>query len=107
MTLPFVLFGVVLMWLFVLSFFLFKTRQHYQKLIKKTHAGTLETALEKLLEHLDRNKKDIAELQKSFHKLDDDAKLHYQKMGFVRFNPFDRIGGDQSFVIALLQHALI
>ena len=29
-------------------------------------------------------------------------KLAIQKMGIVRFNPFDNIGGDQSFVVALL-----
>lgn len=102
MTLPSIILGLILMWLFVLSFFLYKTRSHYLKLTKKTHSATLETALEKLLNNIDHHKEDIAELQKEVHKLGENARHHYQKMGFVRFNPFDRIGGDQSFVIALL-----
>ena len=32
----------------------------------------------------------------------DSSKHHLQKVGFKRFNPFDQTGGDQSFVIILL-----
>lgn len=32
----------------------------------------------------------------------DAAKSHLQKMGFVRFNPFNDTGGDQSFCLAIL-----
>ena len=30
------------------------------------------------------------------------SRLHIQKIGLVRFNPFERMGGEQSFIIALL-----
>ena len=90
------------MWLFVLSFFVFKTRQHYERLTKKTRAGTLETALEHLLDGLKTHTSDISDIKKSIAHLDEGTKHYYQKMGFVRFNPFDRIGGEQSFVISLL-----
>ena len=30
--------------------------------------------------------------------------MHFQKIGLVRFNPFERVGGEQSFVIALLNN---
>lgn len=32
----------------------------------------------------------------------DATKSHLQKMGFVRFNPFNDTGGDQSFCLAIL-----
>ena len=32
----------------------------------------------------------------------DETKSHLQKMGFVRFNPFNDTGGDQSFCLAIL-----
>jgi len=32
------------------------------------------------------------------------APRNIQKVGFLRFNPFERTGGDQSFVVALLDH---
>ena len=31
-----------------------------------------------------------------------ETKSHLQKMGFVRFNPFNDTGGDQSFCLAIL-----
>ena len=34
--------------------------------------------------------------------VDDATKSHLQKMGFVRFNPFNDTGGDQSFCLAIL-----
>ena len=30
--------------------------------------------------------------------------LHFQKVGLIRFNPFERSGGDKSFVISLLNY---
>ena len=32
----------------------------------------------------------------------DETKSHLQKLGFVRFNPFNDTGGDQSFCLAIL-----
>jgi hypothetical protein len=32
----------------------------------------------------------------------EETKSHLQKMGFVRFNPFNDTGGDQSFCLAIL-----
>jgi len=32
----------------------------------------------------------------------DEGRLHIQKIGIVRFNPFKEIGGDHSFSLALL-----
>src|SRR3989338_9826182 len=101
----YIIFGLIFVWLFVISIFLFKTRQHYQRLTKKTQAGTLDTALDHLLDSMKTNNHDIAELQKNVTKLDENTVNYYQKIGFVRFNPFDRIGGEQSFVIALLDKA--
>jgi len=39
--------------------------------------------------------KDLAEMKEK-------NKLHIQKVGIIRYNPFGRVGGDQSFSIALL-----
>jgi len=48
------------------------------------------------------NKKDIGQLTKEVAKLEEEGLTHVQKVGVVRFNPFEETGGDQSFSIALL-----
>jgi len=47
-------------------------------------------------------KKDIEDLKKYSEKIDKDGQLHIQKVGLIRFNPFKDTGGDQSFVLALV-----
>ena len=70
------------------------------KFFKKTEK-TPEN-LKEVLEHLrkleESNKKVAADLE-DFKKL---SKKTLQKVGMVRFNPFKEMGGEQSFVIALL-----
>lgn len=102
MTITYVLFGIVFVWLAVASFFIFKTRSHYLRLTKKTKAGTLETALERLLDESKAQKKEIKEIEEAVLHLDKERVKYFQKVGFVRFNPFDRVGGEQSFVVSLL-----
>lgn len=41
-------------------------------------------------------------LEPRMEQLEDIAPRSIQKVGFLRFNPFERTGGDQSFVVALL-----
>jgi len=56
-------------------------------------------------EILRRERKTEIDLQKIFKKLktlDEIALKSIQKVGIVRFNPFEGIGGNQSFSIALL-----
>lgn len=48
------------------------------------------------------NKKHIDNLQSNYDKLDKEGLSHIQKIGLVRFNPFKDTGGDQSFVLALV-----
>ncbi|MCL5432874.1 MAG: DUF4446 family protein, partial [Patescibacteria group bacterium] len=49
-------------------------------------------------------KKDIDNLAARCDKIDNDGLFHIQKIGLVRFNPFKDTGGDQSFVLALLDN---
>ncbi len=51
--------------------------------------------LEKINKELEKIKKEIEELKKK-------NDFNIQKVGMVRFNPFQEIGGNQSFSLALL-----
>jgi len=58
--------------------------------------------LENILKEFDFAKKDIEDLKKYCEKNTRDGMLHIQKVGLIRFNPFKDTGGDQSFVLALV-----
>ena len=47
-------------------------------------------------------KEDIAKIRTRCDKIEKDEGYHIQKIGLLRFNPFKDTGGDQSFILALL-----
>lgn len=94
--------GVFFVWICILSFFVFKTRAHYFNLITKSKRKNLDEIMETLLEKDKILDEELSQVKKTLFDLDEKEKLHYQKIGFLRFNPFDRMGGEQSFIITLL-----
>ncbi len=93
--------GVVI-WLAILSFFVFKLRNHYYNLISRSRKQKLDEILDSLLDQDKKNYDEVELLKKEVNNQIRMARLHLQKVGLIRFNPFDRAGGEQSFVIAFL-----
>ena len=60
--------------------------------------------LQEALKQLGELKKDFQKLSQGLEKLEKDSKVHIQKVGVIRYNPFSNVGGDQSFSIALLDN---
>lgn len=89
-------------WLTIISFFLFKLVRHYNRLTKGTNKGTLREVLEKILKSLEVSDQRIDELVKRAERAEIEGLTHIQKVGLLRFNPFEEVGGDQSFILALL-----
>lgn len=94
--------GVVIFWLVVTSFFLYRVTVHYRKLTAGVNRGNLSTVLEKILKEQEVSTKGIGELVKRAEKIEKKGEFHIQKIGLVRFNPFSQVGGDQSFALAIL-----
>lgn len=94
--------GGVIVWLAAASFFLLKTIRHYHRLIKGTDKDNLEKILEKILKDIKVEKEARVELAKVLEKLEKESGYHFQRMGLTRYNPFSETGGNQSFVLALL-----
>ncbi len=89
-------------WSLILSFFLWQMFSHYNKLTKGISNKTLKVVLEKVLEETEVSQKKIEELINRCVKIEAEGLLHIQRIGLVRFNPFKDTGGDQSFVLAIL-----
>ncbi|HLL60878.1 MAG TPA: DUF4446 family protein [Candidatus Nitrosocosmicus sp.] len=103
----FILFGVIgllTIWVVILSIFLFKTRSHYNNLIRRTGRNNIDQILERLIKDTDTVKTNLDKVEASISNLESKQKLSFQKIGFLRFNPFERVSGDQSFIMSLLNN---
>lgn len=98
----FIFFGIGVLWLTVLTIIVLKTRRHYQLLTTRTKKESIDAILDTLLNTQEKLNAKHLELTTTITRMGESAKSYYQKIGFVRFNPFERVGADNSFVIALL-----
>lgn len=95
-------FGLIFLWLFLLSVFLWRAFSHYNKITQGVSQRSLKSVLETLLKESNITKKDIEFLKTQCAKIEKEGNLHIQKIGLVRFNPFKDTGGEQSFVLSLI-----
>jgi hypothetical protein len=98
----FFILAVIVIWLVILSIILYRIFRYFQNLSKGIESGNLLRLLDKVLEEEAKNTKDVEIVKKLIVKIEDEGKLHLQKIGLVRFNPFKELGGDHSFSLALL-----
>jgi len=62
----------------------------------------LENVLNDQFKKLEKQEKDFTKISEEISRLNKISQKSLQKIGVVRFNPFNEVGGDQSFSIALL-----
>ena len=94
--------ALIFVWLLSLSFFFWRILQHYNKLTNGVSEKGLKAVLDNLLKQAELNKKDIEYLKEYSARIEKDGLLHIQKVGLIRFNPFKDTGGDQSFILSLI-----
>lgn len=97
-----IIFFLVLLWLGGLSYYLYFLATRYQRLIKGAKKEDLAKILDKAVSDLIQNKSDIETISNKLEKLIVESKFYVQKVGLLRFNPFSDTGGDQSFVLSVL-----
>ncbi len=93
---------VLLAWNVFLQFRLEKTRKRIKIFFKGRKTKDLEEVIAEQVKRMKSMEEDIKKLFKWDENLQKLADISIQKVGVVRFNPFKDTGGDQSFVIALL-----
>jgi len=89
-------------WLIIISIILYRIFALFNILTKGVGVSDLKSILGKVLVKETGNEKSIAELTKKINEIELDGKLHVQKVGLIRFNPFKELGGDHSFSLAIL-----
>ncbi len=101
-TLLFIVSSLLFIWLILLSILFTQMYKHYKQLVGKSKEHDLVQLLENIIKNEKRLTQENAQIKHLFEQLKQKTSLHIQKVGFVRFNPFDETGGDQSFALALL-----
>ena len=94
--------AVLFLWLLVLSFFLANAMIHYRNLTKDIEKKDLKSLLEEILKKMKQAELDYKENKKNLSQLQKKSIKHIQKVNFLRYNPFKDTGGDQSFILSLL-----
>lgn len=89
-------------WLTIVTILLIWITGHYNRLTKGVIGSGLYDILESLLKEKKENAKVMLRVGQTLDLLTKDGRLHLQRVGIVRFNPFSDTGGAQSFTIALL-----
>lgn len=97
-----VILAIFFLWLIIISWQLYRTKKHYLTLTKKTKKQNLDEILEKLLISSDHFSGEIKKIEGELKIITEKLKITIQKIGLLRFNPFEREGLGQSFVVALL-----
>lgn len=90
------------LWIVILTYQFLKLKNHYNTLIAGVSKRTLEGVLTNIVKDVHDAKKNIANLSSRCDTIEKDSLLHIQKIGLLRFNPFKDTGGDQSFILSLL-----
>lgn len=93
---------LLLIWVGVLTYYLRKTVNHYNMMTRGVNKKTLEEVLTALARGMHDSKKDIANLIARCDTIEKNDQFHIQKLSLLRFNPFKDTGGDQSFILTLV-----
>jgi hypothetical protein len=93
---------LVVIWLVFLTFYLRRLLLNYNTITDGVNKKNLDTILSSIIRKLQESKKDIADLGIRCDTIEKNELLHIQKIGLLRFNPFKDTGGDQSFILSLV-----
>ncbi|MBI4134883.1 MAG: DUF4446 family protein [Candidatus Sungbacteria bacterium] len=88
--------------MFILGGILYDMRRKFHRLFGESPPVTHEEALGYLLRRFQLTEKELIQLGSRVEVLESIGEKSFQKMSFMRFNPFADTGGDQSFVVCLL-----
>lgn len=97
-----IVFFVLVSWVIGLTVVVVRLIRHYNALTLGNQKAGLKEVLDTILTTQKSLQGQTKELYEALGAQKRDGKLHVQRVGLVRFNPFSDTGGSQSFTLALL-----
>lgn len=98
----YILIFILLIWVGAITIYFWQLKKNYLTLTQGSTKKTLDVILSNLVHDKQNIKEDIAKLIARCDRIEKDERFHIQKIGLLRFNPFKDTGGDQSFILALV-----
>ena len=95
---------IIFIWLGILTGLILKTKAHYNNLVSNTRKHKIDEILDELLMIDKKTEQELEIVKKELREEIKISTLHIQKVGLVRFNPFEKTGGEKSFVITFLNY---
>lgn len=89
-------------WLVSLTYYFLQFNNNYRMFTNNGNKKNLDVVISSLVRELQVQKKALAELQNLCDRIEKEGTFHIQKIGLLRFNPFKDTGGDQSFIVTLI-----
>lgn len=93
---------ILAVWLVGLTIYVFVRLNAINKFLGKKGDKKILKLIQDFDSDLNGLKKDNSQLEEKLLSLEKTVQKHIQKVGLVRFNPFEETGGDHSFSMALL-----
>lgn len=79
-----------------------KLNRKYARLTRNTSGGNLEEILKEYMESVEESGSRIEALEGSVDRLTQNQRSCLQRVGLVRFDAFDDVGGEQSFAVVIM-----
>ena len=98
--------GVSLIWLGILTYFFIKEKSYLRLLFPQDESRDIRAKLREVVESVKEFREENNFLAKKLDELSLDGLKHIQKLEIVRYNPYNDTGGDQSFSVVLLDGRL-
>lgn len=93
---------ILFIWQLVLSYLLIYQSSKWRKILKEGKKINLVQILENIITKEDKLSKKITTLEDEATAAKLAQTSYFQKFSLTRFNPFENTGGDQSFIVTLL-----
>lgn len=102
MQILYIIVGVLLVWVLVVTVLLVLIWRFFKNLGRDVGHSNLISLLKRIVDIEKKNSEGISELNNIIAEVKKLDKLHFQRMGIVKFNPFEEVGGEHSFSVCLL-----
>lgn len=96
------LLAIFFVWALILTVIFLKFYLYFQRISKGSKKDSILSILSDVLDKEKGLREDVDAIGNDLKQLSFDSKFYIQKVGLARFNPFNDTGGDQSFILALL-----
>jgi hypothetical protein len=101
-----VVLSLLIVWNIYLQYNLLKIKKRTRSFFASSEAKDLEEIIYKQIGKINKIDYEVKKLIDNDEKIEGNLSKCIQKTGVVRFNPFNDVGGNQSFAVAFLDNSL-